>query len=79
MTCDRELRHARSLDRRRCERADNPVTERPDPDWLLSQYATRPAPVIADELGVTEQCLRRWIGYARERHIYKQRMKQVRR
>lgn len=74
MTCDRERKDARRIDRLRCERRDNPPAQRPDPDWLLAEYARVPAPAIADRLGVTATCVYRWIGYARERHIYNQEL-----
>ena len=72
MNCDRERRHARKLDRDRCERFDNPPNKRPDPDWLLSEYASIPAHVIASRLGVTEYLVWRWIDLAKQRHVYKQ-------
>lgn len=68
--CDRERRHARQLDRRRCERQDNPPTERPPQDWLLAEYAQYPAHVIASRLGVSEACVYRWIEYARNGYGY---------
>lgn len=73
MTCDRERRHARSLDRARCDRMDNRAQVRPDADWLLSEYSRWPAHVIASRIGATEYQITRWIDLARQRHVYRQR------
>lgn len=62
MSEDRERRHARHLDRRRCERFDNP--RRPDPEELLAAYTVRTAERIADDCGVPYNTATTWIKAA---------------
>lgn len=64
MTCDRERRHARSLDRARCERFDNP--KRPKPSVLLADYTEMTIERIADRYGVPLWTAAGWIDYARK-------------
>lgn len=66
MTCER--RHARILDRKRCERYDNP--RRPDPETLLAMYATRTIERIADDCGVPYNTAATWIRDARSDVAY---------
>ena len=64
MTCDRERRHARRIDRARCERYDNP--KRPPASVLLTEYAGTTIERIADRYGVPYWTAAGWIDYARK-------------
>ena len=57
-------RYTRWADRRRCNRADNPLP-RPDNDTLLTEYASWPVPVIAARGGWNVNTVRSWLERAR--------------
>lgn len=59
MTC----RYRRRADRLRCERKDSPMP-RPSEEWLLAEFAVRPAPAIAATGGWNPNTVRSWITRA---------------
>ena len=71
MTCDRERKDARRLDRMRCERFDNPV--RPPADAVLAMYASSTIERIADAYGVPYGTAAAWTRAARDGYKYRNR------